>query len=349
MMIPKTPVLEVQDLRVSFFTPARELQAVRGVSFALGAGETLGIVGESGSGKTVTALSVLGLLADTGKITGGELRFHGRDLARASQKTLREIRGKKIAMIFQDPASSLNPLMSIGKQVGEMFIAHPETLDPLDREPDSRYGGRRLLRRGPSGKEIDRRVTALLSGVQIPDGGKRRHFYPHELSGGMRQRVMIAMALACKPEILIADEPTTALDLTIQSQIIRLLKDAGAETGMSTIFITHDLGLVAELCSRAMVMYAGMILEEAAVDDLFDAPSHPYTLGLFNSTPGMETGAARELRPIPGSHPDMIRPPPGCPFSPRCASAAPQCFAAPPPRRAIGGPESGHFARCWLL
>ncbi|MDR1411218.1 MAG: ABC transporter ATP-binding protein [Spirochaetaceae bacterium] len=351
MMVPRTPLLEVRDLRTSFFTPDGEVRAVRGISFALGAGETLGIVGESGSGKTVTALSVLGLLAATGKITGGELLFHGEDLARAPQKTLRKIRGKKISMIFQDSVSSLNPLMTIGKQVGEMFTAHPEALDSKAGGPAPFlwHGRRRLFRRALSGKEIDKQVTALLSGVQIPDSGKRRHFYPHELSGGMRQRAMIAIALACRPEILIADEPTTALDLTIQSQIIRLLKNAGEEAGMSIIFITHDLGLVAELCSRAIVMYAGMIMEEASVDDLFDAPSHPYTLGLFNSTPGMETDTARKPGPIPGSHPDMLRPPPGCPFSPRCASAGPRCFDAPPPRRAIGGPESGHFARCWLL
>jgi oligopeptide transport system ATP-binding protein len=348
-MAPETPLLEVQGLRTSFFTPDGEVRAVRGVSFALGPGETLGIVGESGSGKTVTALSILGLLSGAGKITGGEVRFHGRDLARAPQKTLREIRGKRIAMIFQDPMSSLNPLMPIGKQVGEMFIAHPET---LGGGTDTRARGnteKRIFRRRPSGKAIGKRVAELLSGVQIPDSGKRRHFYPHELSGGMRQRAMIAAALACRPEILIADEPTTALDLTIQSQIIRLLKNAGEETGMSVIFITHDLALVAELCSRAAVMYAGMILEEASADELFDAPSHPYTLGLFNSMPGAEAGSDQAPRPIPGSHPDMLRPPPGCPFSPRCASAEPQCFASPPPRRAIGGPESTHFARCWLL
>ncbi|MDR2785578.1 MAG: ABC transporter ATP-binding protein [Treponema sp.] len=352
----ETPVLEVRNLKTSFFTPDGELRAVRGVSFALGAGETLGIVGESGSGKTVTALSILRLLAGTGKITGGEILFHGRDLAGASRKTLRDIRGKKIAMIFQDPMSSLNPLMSIGKQVGEMITAHPETFSARtdaagEPETGRREGKRffRFLRRKPPGKALDKRVTALLSGVKIPESGKRRHFYPHELSGGMRQRAMIAMALACRPEILIADEPTTALDLTIQSQIIRLLKSVQEETGMSIIFITHDLGLVAELCSRVAVMYGGMILEEAPVDELFANPSHPYTQGLLNSMPGMGTDREKRLTAIPGSPPNMLRPPPGCPFSPRCALAGRQCFTALPPRRTIGGPESSHFSRCRLF
>jgi oligopeptide transport system ATP-binding protein len=352
-----TPVLEVRNLNTSFFTPDGEVRAVRGISFALGVGETLGIVGESGSGKTVTALSVLRLLGDTGRITEGEVLFHGRDLAGASQRTLRDIRGKKIAMIFQDPMSSLNPLMSIGKQVREMITAHPETLAGHDAAGASEFSRGeekrpfRFLRprRKPSAGDIDKRVAELLAGVKIPGGGKRRRFYPHELSGGMRQRTMIAMALACRPEILIADEPTTALDLTIQSQIIRLLKNVQAEIGMSIIFITHDLGLVAELCSRVAVMYGGMILEEASVDELFTNPSHPYTRGLFASMPGMETDRKERLKAIPGFHPDMRRPPPGCPFSPRCASADQRCLTAPPPRRAIGGPENRHFARCMLF
>jgi oligopeptide transport system ATP-binding protein len=344
--IPKRGrLLEVRNLETSFFTPDGEVRAVRGVSFALNAGETLGLVGESGSGKTVTALSILRLLPGTGKITGGELLFHGRDLAGVSPKTLRDIRGKRIAMIFQDPMSSLNPLMPIGKQVEEMITAHPETL--AAREGEGRFS--RFFRRKPSGKELDKRVTALLSGVKIPESEKRRRFYPHELSGGMRQRTMIAMALACRPEILIADEPTTALDLTIQSQIIRLLKSVQEESGMSIIFITHNLGLVAELCSRVAVMYGGMILEEAPVDELFANPSHPYTCGLFNSMPSMETDRNERLKAIPGFPPDMLRPPPGCPFSPRCASAEPPCFTVTPPCRVIGGPESAHFSRCHLL
>ncbi|MDR3337615.1 MAG: ABC transporter ATP-binding protein, partial [Treponema sp.] len=226
MPVLQTPVLQVQNLGVSFSTPEGEVQAVRGVSFSLGAGETLGLVGESGSGKSVTALSILRLLASTGKIISGEILFHGRDLVTAPQKTLRDIRGKKISMIFQDPMSSLNPLMAIGKQVGEAITAHPETTAGPNR--------RKL-----SGRELDKRVTALLSGVKIPESEKRRRFYPHELSGGMRQRTMIAMALSCRPEIVIADEPTTALDVTIQSQILRLLKNVQAEIGMSIIFITH--------------------------------------------------------------------------------------------------------------
>jgi oligopeptide transport system ATP-binding protein len=345
MMFPETPVLEIRNLKTSFFTPEGEVQAVRGVSLSLGAGETLGIMGESGSGKTVTALSVLRLLSGTGKITGGEILFRGRDsvspvdLAAASAKTLRDIRGKKISMVFQDPALSLNPLMPVGKQIGETIAAH--------RESSKGAGG--LFRRGPSGKEIDKQVRALLSGVRIPAGGKRRCFYPHELSGGMRQRAMIAMALACRPDVLIADEPTTALDLTIQSQIIQLLKSIQAELGMAIIFITHDPGLIAELCSRVAVMYGGVIMEEAAVDELFDNPSHPYTAGLLNSMPGAATDGARKLNPISGAHPDMLRPPGGCPFSPRCASACGECLAALPPLHAVGGAENAHFSRCRLL
>jgi oligopeptide transport system ATP-binding protein len=348
-VISETPALEVRNLRTSFFTPDGEVQAVRGVSFTLDAGETLGIMGESGSGKTVTALSILRLVSGTGKITEGEILFHGRNIAAASPEALRDIRGKKISMIFQDPMLSLNPLMSIGKQIRETILAHRESRFGDGDAPEIPPPGERFLRLKPSGKEIDKQVTALLSGVKIPQSGKRRYFYPHELSGGMRQRAMIAMALACRPEILIADEPTTALDLTIQNQIIQLLKSIQAETGMSIIFITHDPGLIAELCSRVAVMYAGMILEEAFVDDLFDHPFHPYTLGLFNSMPGVETDRARELKPIPGSHPDMLRPPAGCPFAPRCASADSRCLAVLPPLRAAGGAENAHLSRCWLI
>jgi oligopeptide transport system ATP-binding protein len=227
-------------------------------------------------------------------------------------------------MIFQDPMSSLNPLVPIGRQVGEMLAAHQKM----------------------NGKARFRRVTELLAGVKIPEPEKRYHAYPHEFSGGMRQRVMIAMALACRPEIMIADEPTTALDVTIQKQILALLRAVQAEMGMAIIFITHDLGVVAEMCSRIIVMYGGMIMEEAPVDELFKRPAHPYTLGLLNSMPYLEMDKSRQLNPIPGSPPDMIRPPPGCPFSPRCACAKRICAAQVP---GYYQPGEGRRSRCWLL
>ncbi|MDR0401180.1 MAG: ABC transporter ATP-binding protein [Treponema sp.] len=318
------PVLEVRDLRTSFFTQDGEIQAVRGVSFSLEKGETLGIVGESGSGKSVSSLSILRLLADTAKITGGQILFHDTDLVQAPDRVLREVRGGQISMIFQDPMSSLNPLVPIGRQVGEMLAAH---------------------QRGDR-KDRFRQVMELLAGVKIPEAEKRYHAYPHEFSGGMRQRVMIAMALACKPEIVIADEPTTALDVTTQNQILALLKGIQREMGMAIMFITHDLGVVAEMCSRIAVMYAGMILEEASAEDLFNRPAHPYTLGLLNSMPHLDMDKSRRLNPIPGSPPDMIRPPPGCPFSPRCVYAKNICGSRIP---GYYHPGEGRRTRCWLL
>jgi oligopeptide transport system ATP-binding protein len=316
-------VLSVKDLRTSFFTQDGEIQAVRGVSFDLDAGETLGIVGESGSGKSVTSLSILRLLADTAEITEGQVWFHGMNLAGAPANVLRDIRGGQISMIFQDPMTSLNPLLPIGRQVGEMLAVHQK----LSRD------------------KLRRKVIELLGNVKIPEPEKRYHAYPHEFSGGMRQRAMIAMALACRPEIMIADEPTTALDVTIQNQILNLLKQVQAEMGMSIIFITHDLGVVAEMCSRIVVMYGGMIMEEASADDLFNIPSHPYTLGLLNSMPHLEMDKTQKLSPIPGSPPDMLRPPSGCPFSPRCAYARNICFVKTPGYYTIG---DRHRSLCWL-
>jgi oligopeptide transport system ATP-binding protein len=318
------PVLEVRDLRTSFFTQDGEIQAVRGISFSIEKGETLGIVGESGSGKSVSSLSILRLLADTAKISAGQVLFDGVDLVRAPDRLLRDIRGRRISMIFQDPMSSLNPLVPVGRQVGEMLAAHQKA----------------------DGKTRFRQVIELLAGVRIPEPEKRYHAYPHEFSGGMRQRVMIAMALACRPEIMIADEPTTALDVTIQSQILALLKGIQAEMGMAIIFITHDLGVVAEMCSRIIVMYGGMIMEEASADELFNRPAHPYTLGLLNSMPHLEMDKSRRLNPIPGSPPDMIRPPPGCPFSPRCVYAKKICASQIP---GYYRPGEGRRSRCWLL
>jgi oligopeptide transport system ATP-binding protein len=316
------PVLEVRDLKTSFFTHDGEIQAVRGVSFTLEKGETLGIVGESGSGKSVTSLSILQLLGDGAK-TQGQVWFHGQDLVKLPKAALRNIRGKGISMIFQDPMSSLNPLVPVGHQVGEMLTAH------------------RRFRRNERYQE----VIALLGGVKIPEPEKRYHAYPHEFSGGMRQRAMIAMALACKPELMIADEPTTALDVTIQNQILNLLKNIQAEMGMSIIFITHDLGVVAELCSRIIVMYGGMILEEANAEDLFNRPAHPYTLGLLYSMPHLEMDKSQKLKPIPGSPPDMSHVPEGCPFSPRCAYARRICLVKLPGFYNTG---DKHRSRCWL-
>jgi oligopeptide transport system ATP-binding protein len=318
------PVLEVRDLRTSFFTQDGEIQAVRGISFSMEKGETLGIVGESGSGKSVSSLSILRLLADTAKITAGQVLFHGIDLVHASDRTLRDIRGRQISMIFQDPMSSLNPLVPIGRQVGEMLAAHQRS----------------------GGKARFRQVVELLASVKIPEPEKRYHAYPHEFSGGMRQRVMIAMALACRPEIVIADEPTTALDVTIQNQILALLRSIQAEMGMAIIFITHDLGVVAEMCSRIAVMYGGMIMEEAPAEELFNRPAHPYTLGLLSSMPHLEMDKSRRLSPIPGSPPDMIRPPRGCPFSPRCSYAKNICGSQVP---GYYRPGEGRRTRCWLL
>jgi oligopeptide transport system ATP-binding protein len=330
-MTQNNPVLEVRDLKTSFYTQDGEVQAVRGISFGLQAGETLGIVGESGSGKSVTSLSILRLLAGTAKITGGEVIFHGQDLVKLPPAAIREIRGKQIAMIFQDPMSSLNPLIPIGKQVGEMLSTHQKI-----------------------GKdELHKKVLSLLGEVKIPEPEKRYHSYPHEFSGGMRQRAMIAMALACRPEIIIADEPTTALDVTIQNQILNLLKSIQAEMGMSIIFITHDLAVVAELCTRIVVMYGGMIMEEASADAIFNAPAHPYTLGLLNSMPNLEMDKTQKLSPIPGSPPDMLKPPEGCPFSPRCVYARNICFTRLPQFYHVGnsntaGSVDGHRSLCWL-
>ena len=252
-------ILQVENLTTSFLTSNGEVQAVRGVSFSVGKGEILGIVGESGSGKSVTSMSILRLLADTARIKDGSILFEGEDLTKVSKKKLREIRGNKISMIFQDPMS-LNPLIPVGKQVSEMIKIHHPKMGKEERKAQ---------------------VMELFAKVRIPEPEKRYHSFPHEFSGGMRQRVMIAMALANKPELLIADEPTTALDVTIQDQILRQLRELDKEYGASIIFITHDLGVVAELCDRVLVMYGGLIMEEARIEDIFERPGHPYTMGLL--------------------------------------------------------------------
>lgn len=318
-------LLEIDHLKTSFFTGNGEVQAVRGISFSVRRGEILGIVGESGSGKSVTSMSILKLLADTAKIKSGRIIFENQDLAKFNKKKMQQIRGEEIAMIFQDPMSSLNPLITVGKQVAEMIsIHHPE------KKKD----------------EIKKEVLELFKMVRIPEPEKRYNSFPHEFSGGMRQRVMIAMAFANRPKLLIADEPTTALDVTIQDQILKQMRRMQKEFGTSIMFITHDLGVVAELCDRVVVMYGGLVMEEAPIDELFEYPRHPYTLGLLQSIPKMNQDKSERLVPIPGSPPDMTNPPKGCPFAPRCAYARNICAAECPEFTAI---SSEHRSRCWLL
>lgn len=318
-------ILEVKGLKTSFLTSGGEVKAVRGLDFHVIKGEVLGIVGESGSGKSVTNMSILHLLSGTGKIMDGEIIFEGKDLTNMRTKDIRKIRGAKIAMIFQDPMSSLNPLITVGQQVYEMLKEHNPKL---------------------SRKDTVKEVIRLFDLVRIPQPDKRYKSYPHEFSGGMRQRVMIAMALACKPDILIADEPTTALDVTIQDQILKLLRNLQSEFGMSIIFITHDLGVVAEICDRVIVMYGGLIMEEALVDDLYENPSHPYTKALLQSIPNIDQDKSKKLLSIQGSPPDMTKPPEGCPFSPRCLYARNICAQKLPPFINI---SETHRSMCWLL
>ncbi len=318
-------LLEIKDLKTSFLTGGGEVQAVRGISLRIGKGESIGVVGESGSGKSVTFLSVLRLMASTGRILQGEILFEGRDLARLTNRQMRTIRGDRISMIFQDPMSSLNPLIPLGEQVAEMLWEH---------------------RRDMSKKERNEKVVELFRMVRIPEPEKRVKSFPHEFSGGMRQRVMIAMALACRPSLLIADEPTTALDVTIQDQILKLMRQLQADIGMSILFITHDLGVVAELCSRVIVMYGGLIMEEAPIDDIFENPLHPYTQGLLASIPGIDQDKSRRLKPIAGSPPDMIHPPKGCPFAPRCPYSRRVCMEEIPPYTHRGETRR---SMCWLL
>ncbi len=319
------PVLKVNNLKTSFHTSNGEVQAVRGVSFSVNPGEILGIVGESGSGKSVTSMSILRLLADTAEIhPESQIEFEGKNLTKVTKKEMREIRGEKISMIFQDPMSSINPLIPVGKQVGEMIKEHHPKMGKA---------------------EIKKEVLELFRKVRIPEPEKRYSCYPHEFSGGMRQRVMIAMALANKPKLLIADEPTTALDVTIQDQILRQLRELEQEYGTSIMFITHDLGVVAELCDRVIVMYGGLVMEEALIDDLFEKPGHPYTMGLLASIPDLEQDKSVRLQPIPGSPPDMTNPPKGCPFAPRCPYARAVCAQELPDFVPVG---ENHRSRCFL-
>lgn len=316
-------LLEVKDLRTSFFTHVGEIKAIRGVDFSMEKGEIIGIVGESGSGKSVTSLSIMQLLQYPGRVIGGEINFKGKNILDCSKQEMRKIRGNEISMIFQDPMTSLNPLYTVGKQIVENILEHTE-LNKADAKE---------------------RAIEMLRIVGIPAPEERYRNYPHEFSGGMRQRAMIAMALSCDPSLLIADEPTTALDVTIQIQILDLIKQLNQKLGMSTILITHDLGVVANMCRKILVMYAGVILEEGSAHDIFYRPKHPYTMGLLKSIPKVSGSQKERLLPIPGSPPDLLNPPTGCPFCNRCEFARNLCAQEMPPYFKQGQ----HRAMCWLL
>ena len=321
----KTKLLEVKDLRVSFFTPAGEVKAVGGISYDLNDGEVVGIVGESGSGKSVEAYSIIGLLQSPGKVVGGSILFEGENVLEFSEQRMRNFRGNEVSMIFQNPMTCLNPVYTIGNQLIEALRCHNEEV---------------------THKEPYDRAREMLELVGIHDSARRMKQYPHELSGGMRQRVMIAMGLICSPKLLIADEPTTALDVTIQAQILELMKDIRQKTGMAIIFITHNLGVVADICDKISVMYAGKIVEQGSVDEIFYNPSHPYTKGLLRSMPRVDAEQYERLIPIEGTPVDMLNPPEGCPFGPRCEHCMKVCLKHNPPNISI---SDGHTAACWLL
>ncbi|MBS5015093.1 MAG: ABC transporter ATP-binding protein [Acutalibacteraceae bacterium] len=317
-------LLEIKDEKLSFFTPAGEVKALNGVSFSMNEGEVLGIVGESGSGKSVTAYSIMGLTAYPGKLIGGTIYFNGHQIEKMSEKEMRKIRGNEVSIIFQDPMTSLNPVYTIGNQITEVIRLHT----------------------GKSKKEAYDRAKELLELVGINEPTKRLKQYPHELSGGMRQRVMIAIALACEPKLLIADEPTTALDVTIQAQILELMQELRQKLGMSIIMITHDLGVVASMCERIAVMYAGHIVEYGTADEIFYEPKHEYTKGLIKSIPKLNVQETERLIPIEGQPVDLLNPPAGCPFAPRCANCMKICLREMPPKTEL---SDTHYSQCWLL
>jgi oligopeptide transport system ATP-binding protein len=317
-------LLDIKNLRLSFFTPAGEVKALNDVSIKMEEGDVLGIVGESGSGKSVTAYSLMGLTAYPGRITGGTIEFNGHRINELTEIDLRRIRGNEVSIIFQDPMTSLNPVYTIGNQIMEVILLHTNK----DR-----------------GQAYDRAVELLtLVGINEPE--KRMKQYPHELSGGMRQRVMIAVALACEPKLLIADEPTTALDVTIQAQILELMTELKDKIGMSIIMITHDLGIVASMCRKIAVMYAGKIVEYGTTDDIFYNPKHEYTKGLLRSIPKLSDKEHRKLIPIEGTPVDLLNPPAGCPFAPRCESCMKICIKQMPEYTQI---SDDHYSACWLL
>lgn len=316
-------LLEVKNLRTNFATGGGIVQAVRGVSLYVDAGEFIGIIGESGCGKSVSMMSVMQLLADNAAVRADAILFDGMDLQKQSRKQMRKLLGSSIGMIFQDPMTSLNPLYTIGNQLMEPLRQH-----------------QRMTRTAARARALE---MLRLVGINEPE--KRLKQYPHELSGGMRQRVMIAIAMCCTPKLLIADEPTTALDVTIQAQIMELMAELKDKFSTATILITHDLGVIASVCSRVMVMYGGKIMEEGSVEDIFYAPGHPYTVGLLRSVPGDGSGSREKLIPIPGSPPDLMNPPVGCPFAARCPKAMRICSMAPAELTELG---PNHRAACWL-
>ena len=317
-------LLEVKDLKVSFFTPAGEVKAVGGISYDLDYDEVMGIVGESGSGKSVEAYSIMGLLQSPGKVVGGSITFEGEDVLSKSKDEMIDFRGKKVSMIFQNPMTCLNPVYTIGNQLVEALRAHNKDV---------------------SVAEAKKRAMDMLNLVGINNVEKRMKQYPHEFSGGMRQRVMIAMGLICHPRLLIADEPTTALDVTIQAQILELMKELQKKTHMGIIFITHNLGVVAEICDKVSVMYAGKIVEQGTVNDIFYRPAHPYTEGLLRSMPRVDAEEYERLIPIEGTPVDMLNPPEGCPFAPRCEHCMQICLKKMPPYIQVG---DKHKSACWL-
>ncbi len=316
-------LVDIKNERLSFFTPAGEVKALNDVSMYLEEGEVLGIVGESGSGKSVTSYSIMGITADPGKIIGGTIEFNGHQIEKLSEKEMRKIRGKEVSMIFQDPMTSLNPVYTVGNQIEEAILLHTDKNRAQAKE----------------------RAVELLRLVGINEPEKRIRQYPHELSGGMRQRVMIAIALACEPKLLIADEPTTALDVTIQAQILELIMELKSKLGMAVILITHDLGIVSSMCDRIAVMYAGKVIECGTTDDIFYNPQHEYTKGLLRSVPNINDKEPKRLVAIEGTPVDMLNPPAGCPFAPRCPSCMKICLREMPPYNYY---SDVHYSACWL-
>jgi len=323
-MVDAKKLIEVTDLKVSFFTPAGEVKAVDGISYSLGYDEVMGVVGESGSGKSVEAYSIIGLLQSPGRVTGGSITFEGEDLLAYTPEQMRQFRGNHVSMIFQNPMTCLNPVYTIGNQLTEALTCHDKSI---------------------SKQEARARAIEMLELVGINNAEKRMDQYPHEFSGGMRQRAMIAMALICKPKLLIADEPTTALDVTIQAQILELMKSLQREEHTSIIFITHNLGVVAEICDRVSVMYAGKIVEQGSVRDIFYNTKHPYTRGLLASMPRLDENEHERLIPIEGTPIDLLNPPKGCNFAPRCKDCRKICLRQKPPYADFG---DGHVSACWL-
>ena len=317
-------LLEVNDLAVSFFTYAGEVQAVRGVSWHLNRHETIALVGESGCGKSVTIQTVMGLLQSPGRVIGGSVRFEGRDMLALNAKELRQIQGNRMSMIFQDPLSYLNPTMRVGEQIAESYRLHHRV----------------------SRAEAEVRVLEMMRLISFPEPDRTMRAYPHQLSGGMRQRIMVAMALICNPQVLFADEPTTALDVTIQAQIIELMNSLKEKLNTAIVLITHDLGVVANMAQRIYVMYAGKIVERGSAQDIFYRPMHPYTWGLLASVPRLDAEQSRDFRYIPGTPPDLLNPPKGCPFAARCSYACRACVNDMPEETAFDTQD--HRASCWL-